>query len=61
MRTERTTDRNVCEEGGGTIICSQDECVDAPESKHIQKVPGHRTHPTTRPTTPPVKHSSEGS
>ena len=22
-----------------TIVCSQDECVDAPETKHIQEVP----------------------
>ena len=49
----------LCVEGGGggsTIISSQDECVDAPKSKHVQKVPGHRTHPTT---TPVVKHSSK--
>ena len=47
---------HVCVCGGGdTIISSQDECVDAPKSKHIQEVPGHGAHPAVRPTTPVVQ------
>jgi len=39
------------EERAITIVCSQDECVDAPETKHIQEVPRHRAYPATHVNT----------
>ncbi len=31
-----------------TIISSQDQTIDTPQTKHVQKVPRHRAHPTQR-------------